>query len=122
LSNTNILILPARLTLIGEMQNISAFFNLRIAKRVPTAKAAGSAGGTVIIRIFSEASIINLMLNPYVIITGRIEQIPMKAITNPIKMNFSESFVNLKLNSEGYRISLMRLPFAVRKFVFLTRP
>ena len=65
LSKTKVLIRAARFTLIGEMQKICAFFSLCTAKRVPTAKAAGRAGGIVIVNIFTEQSRIKIVSYPF---------------------------------------------------------
>lgn len=65
LSKTNVVILAARFTLLGEVQNICDFFSLKIAKSVPTAKQAGIAGGTVVVIMLRQQSIINHVVYPF---------------------------------------------------------
>ncbi len=91
LSKTMRFTLPATFTLGGEIQKIFFFFNLLIAKTVPTVIAAGRAGGTVIVIKSSDLSIIGQAAYPYLIIKGKVPMKPSTAMTPMTMMNLSES-------------------------------
>lgn len=67
------------LILGGEMQKMSYFFSLLMAKTIPQDMAAGSAGGTVTVMRSSALSMRILTGTPSFICKGIVVMIPTKA-------------------------------------------
>ena len=62
-----------------------------MAKRVPTAKAAGRAGGTVIVNMLREQSRMNFGLYSLCNMKGITKIVATNDMKKPIRINFSES-------------------------------